>query len=87
MEFLYPNAAAKIYIPIELDGSVGRTVFEAIHRDRAARLYWHLDGRYIGSTDTFHQMPLDVPPGPHVVTIVDPDGNRLSRGFEVLARQ
>ena len=87
MEFLYPNAAAKIYIPIELDGSVGRTVFEAIHRDRAARLYWHLDGRYIGSTDTFHQMPLDIPPGPHVVTIVDPDGNRLSRGFEVLARQ
>lgn len=84
MEFLYPNAAGRIYIPVELDGNKGRTVFEAVHRDRDARLYWHLDGRYIGTTDTFHQMSLDIAPGSHLVTIVDGDGNRLSRSFEVL---
>jgi membrane carboxypeptidase/penicillin-binding protein PbpC len=49
-----------------------------------ARLYWHLDGRYIGTTDTFHQMSLDIAPGSHLVTLVDGDGNRLSRSFEVL---
>ena len=86
MEFLYPNAAGRIYIPVELDGNKGRTIFEAVHRNRDARIFWHLDGSYLGSTNTFHQMSLDVPPGPHVVTIVDGSGNRLSRAFEVLAR-
>ncbi len=84
MEFLYPNAEGRIYIPVELDGSKGRTIFEAIHRDRDARLYWHLDGHYLGATDTFHQMSLDIAPGAHLVTIVDGAGNRLSRSFEVL---
>src|SRR6185437_14802821 len=28
MEFLYPNAAGRIYIPVELDGHKGRTIFE-----------------------------------------------------------
>src|SRR6185437_4137546 len=84
MEFLYPNAEGRIYIPIELDGSKGRTIFEAVHRDRNARLYWHLDGHYLGTTDTFHQMSLDIAPGAHLVTIVDGAGNRLSRSFEVL---
>ena len=84
MEFLYPGAAGKIYIPVELDGTKGRTIFEAVHRDRNARLYWHLDGAYLGTTSTYHQMSLDVPPGPHLITIVDTDGNRLTRSFEVL---
>jgi penicillin-binding protein 1C len=85
MDFLYPNAAGRIYIPVELDGSKGRAVFEAVHRDRAARLYWHLDGHYVGvTTDTFHQLSLDIAPGPHLLTIVDDAGNRLSRSFEVL---
>ena len=38
MEFLYPNVAGKIYIPIELNGSKGRTIFEAVHRDPHARI-------------------------------------------------
>ena len=87
MDFLYPNIAGRMYIPIELDGSRGRPVFEAVHRDRDARLYWHLDGAFLGTTQTFHQLSLDIPPGAHVVTIVDTSGNRLSRAFEVLARE
>ena len=86
MDFLYPGAAGKIYIPVDLDGSRGRTIFEAVHRDKEATLYWHLDGAYLGSTQTFHQMALDVPPGQHLVTIVDGQGNRLARSFEVLTR-
>jgi penicillin-binding protein 1C len=86
MEFLYPNAEGQIYIPMDLDGARGRTVFEAVHRERDTRLYWHLDGVFLGTTQTFHQLSLDIPPGSHVITIVDTSGNRLSRSFEVLAR-
>ncbi|MGC3980763.1 MAG: penicillin-binding protein 1C [Steroidobacteraceae bacterium] len=86
MDFLYPNASGKIYVPIDLDGKPGRTVFEAVHRDQHAVLYWHLDNRYVGRTETFHQMTLDLTPGQHLVAIVDQAGNRLARSFEVLAQ-
>ena len=35
---------------------------------------------------TFHQRALDAPAGNHTITVVDNQGHRLSRQFEVLAR-
>jgi penicillin-binding protein 1C len=86
MEFLYPNAGTKLYIPIDLGTQKGRTVFEAVHRDASATLLWHLDEQYIGETRTYHQQAMDIAPGIHSITIVDEHGNRLSRRFEVLGR-
>ena len=87
IDFLYPGAGAKIYIPIDLAETRSRVVFEAVHRDREATLHWHLDDAYIGTTHTFHQRALDAPAGAHTITVVDLHGNRLSRQFEVLARE
>ena len=84
VEFLYPYDGARIYIPIELGGQRGRTVFAAAHRDPGATLHWHLDDRYVGSTSVFHEKALDVGRGPHVLTVVDDHGNRARRTFEVL---
>ncbi|NLG75022.1 MAG: penicillin-binding protein 1C [Xanthomonadaceae bacterium] len=86
MDFLYPNAGTKLYIPIDLGTRKGRTVFEAVHRDANATLHWHLDDRYIGETRIYHQQAIDIEPGMHAVTIVDEQGNRVSRRFEVLGR-
>jgi penicillin-binding protein 1C len=49
-------------------------------------LFWHLDDQYVGATTAFHQQALDITPGTHVITVVDQDGNRLSRKFEVLGK-
>jgi penicillin-binding protein 1C len=87
IEFLYPGAGARIYIPIDLAEARSRVVFEAVHRDREATLHWHLDDAYAGTTRTFHQRALDAPAGEHTITVVDQDGNRLSRRFEILARE
>ena len=78
-----PNG--RVLIPQELDGSRGRTVFEAVHRQRDATIYWHLDDRYLGETHTFHQQSLDIDPGQHILTLVDNEGQRVTRRFEVLA--
>jgi penicillin-binding protein 1C len=59
-------------------------VFEAVHRDANATLYWHLDQHYVATTRTFHTEALDISPGRHVITVVDQAGNRLSRPFEVI---
>jgi penicillin-binding protein 1C len=87
MELLYPHAGTRLYIPIDLNTQRGRAVVEAVHRDPNATLHWHLDDRYIGATRTYHQQAIDVEPGTHSLTVVDGEGNRLSRRFEVLPRE
>jgi penicillin-binding protein 1C len=87
MDFLYPNLATRLYIPLDFGSQKGRVVFEAAHRTPGTTLHWHLDERYLGATSTYHEQALDIAPGAHVITIVDAEGNRLSRRFEVLARE
>jgi penicillin-binding protein 1C len=82
---LYPDANARVLIPRELDGSRGRTVFEAVSRRRDATIYWHLDGQYLGETHTFHQQSLDIDPGEHILTLVDDTGEHVVRRFQVLS--
>jgi penicillin-binding protein 1C len=86
MEFIYPDAGGNIYVPIELDGRRGRAVLEIVHRDPAAVLYWHIDEDYAARTELRHQLAIDLPPGEHRVTVVDGEGRRLSRTFNVLDR-
>lgn len=84
MEFIYPKTKTRIYVPRQLDGTKGNTVFEATHRSPVARIFWHLDGRYIGTTDQFHQIAFNPRPGKHTITIVDENGETVSQKFEVL---
>ena len=87
LDFIYPSNADQIYQPIELNGQPGKIVFEAVHRDPNAVLYWHLDDQYLGQTKTLHQMPVQLEPGKHLITIVDEQGNRLARAFTVIDRE
>jgi penicillin-binding protein 1C len=86
MQFIYPDAGGRIYVPVDLDGQRGRAVLEVVHRESSAVLYWHLDEDYIARTELRHQLPVDLPAGDHSVTVVDAEGRRLSRRFMVLAR-
>jgi len=83
---LYPGENARIYIPTELGGHQERVIFQAAHRDAGAILYWHLDDDYLGATQTFHQMALLPAPGMHTLTLVDENGQRLERRFEVMGK-
>jgi penicillin-binding protein 1C len=84
MEFVYPGAAGKIYVPVELDGRRSRAVFEVVHRDSRAVLFWHLDEAFAGRTVGVHQLAVELPPG-RTVTVVNEAGNRLARSFEIFA--
>lgn len=74
MAFIYPDWDAKIFIPVELDGSPGEAVLEIAHRNPSARIYWHLDEQYLGSTILKHQMGIRPEKGEHIVTVVDENG-------------
>ena len=83
LEFLYPESGSILTLPRQLDGSEPGAVFQAVHRDPNATLYWHLDDSYLGQTRFIHQMRLAPEPGKHTVTVVDGDGNAVSVGFTV----
>lgn len=84
MQLVYPKQLRKIYVPIELDGKQGRTVFQATHRRKDAVIHWHLDAQYIGETRDFHQIELFPPVGKHQLTLVDDNGYRLVQAFEIV---
>ena len=86
MELIYPNKASKIMMPVDLQGNPGKTIFEAAHRNPGTTIFWHLDKEYLGSTITFHQMALFPEPGQHTITIIDEDGESLTRHFEIVAK-
>lgn len=84
MELLYPKQESKIFVPIELDESTGKTVFRAAHRKSETIIYWHLDDNYIGSTKGIHQMGFSPEPGQHMLTLVDEFGETISQKFEII---
>jgi len=85
MEMIYPKVESKIFVPKELDGTKGSTVFQAVHRNPTAVVYWHLDGQYIGSTTRSHKLPLAPEIGQHEITLVDDQGEILERSFQIVS--
>ena len=58
LTLIYPDPEGAIYVPVELSGRRGRTVFEAAHRKPGVTLFWHLDDDYLG--DSPHVPTLDM---------------------------
>lgn len=87
MDLIYPKPNARIFIPHELDGKAGSTIFELAHRNAAATVYWHVDGEFIGTTKKVHHMALNPSQGKHVLTLVDEAGETLERQFEIISKR
>ena len=83
MDFIYPFPNAIISLPKQLDGSPGQIVFELAHRSPQSRVFWHLDGQYIGETKDFHKKEYMPDKGEHILTVVDETGTSLSTKFVV----
>jgi penicillin-binding protein 1C len=84
MEMIYPENGSVVMLPVELDGSTGRAVFEVAHRERNARLHWHLDNEFIGTTDGSHRFAVAPATGGHTLLLTDNDGHSISVHFVVV---
>lgn len=85
MDMIYPKPNTKIFIPRNLDGKPGQVIFELAHNQSLITVYWHLNDQYIGATYGKHEMALNPPKGKHTLTMVDEQGNTLTRQFEVIS--
>jgi penicillin-binding protein 1C len=84
MDLIYPKNNSRIYIPVDLDGKPGSTVFKVAHRNPGNMVYWHLDDQFIGTTTQVHQMALAPARGNHSLTLVDQAGETISINFTVI---
>lgn len=84
MEFIYPGANDKIYIPHSVEGKSGNVVFEVAHREANVKIFWHLDQQFIGTTSYIHQKALNPGVGQHLITLTDEHGNTMKRLFTIL---
>lgn len=86
IQVIYPPRGATIFVPVGLDGKMGRTVFSATHRNMQTRIFWHLDDEFLGTTQDFHELALHPAPGKHILTLVDSEGATVKRQFEILEK-
>ncbi len=84
LAIVFPNQDARMYIPIEIDGTPGEIVMEAADRNAGSIIYWDIDGNYIGTSDSIHQMSARLEPGEHVLTITNSMGTQRRRNFTIL---
>lgn len=84
MAMIYPHAASRIYIPVNLDGILSKTVFQVTHPKAGEIIYWHIDDFYMGETKGTHELALYPEAGNHILTLVDSSGEVLKIDFEVL---
>ena len=66
MEIIYPLPGTRIFVPLEIDGTPGKAIFEAAHRNPSFTLYWYLDQTYLGETRETHQMAVNPDPGKQI---------------------
>ena len=85
IDLIYPRWQSRIFVPRALDGLAEQTVFQAVHRDPAAIIHWHLDGQYLGSTQKSHKWSFSPSQGAHTLTLVDAAGLTLERPFYVIS--
>jgi len=87
MDIIYPREFTKMYIPIDIDGKIGKVVFQVAHRVPETMIYWHLDNEYIGYTINAHEMSINTLPGKHILTLVDEHGETITRAFEIMGKK
>ena len=87
MQLIYPRYQAQIFVPIDLNGQLGKTVFQAAHRNAEALIYWHLDNTYLTSTKIFHNVEISPTVGKHQIVLIDDKGNRVEQEFEIVGKK
>lgn len=83
LAIIYPKSNSQIYIPLNFEEENESIFFEATHVSDQMILYWHLDNRYIGSTQKMHQIKFTPTTGKHILTVIDERGNSEMVNFEV----
>ncbi len=84
MDFIYPKENGKVYLTKNFSGEVQPFVIRVAHANPKAKLFWYLNEKFLGTTQTFHEMQVDAKSGTYFVTVADESGNEIKRRMEIV---
>lgn len=83
MAFIYPKNNEGVILPKNFDASINEVIFKIAHRNPETKLFWYLDGTFIGSTEDFHELAVAPKIGTYVLTVVDAEGNEMKKNIKI----
>ncbi|MFM7023886.1 MAG: penicillin-binding protein 1C [Flavobacteriales bacterium] len=86
VNIVYPIHHSKVFIPRNLRGEHEQAIFEVVHNQKNAVVYWHMDGVFLGSTKGAHRQSIRPSLGKHKLTVVDEYGNSDEVEFESMEK-
>ncbi|HEY0045709.1 MAG TPA: penicillin-binding protein 1C [Flavobacterium sp.] len=84
MDFIYPKSDAKIYLTLNFNGIIQPIVVKAAHSQPNSKLFWYLNRKFLGTTQTFHEMSIEAKTGKYYLSVTDELGNEISRRIEIV---
>ena len=84
MEFIYPKKKEVIILPKDFDENLNEVIFKLAHRQPETNVYWYLDSKFIGTTETFHELSVSIQPGEYLLTATDQEGNEVKQKVEIV---
>lgn len=84
MDFIYPKTNSKIFLAKDFNGNIQPVILKVAHSNKEAKLYWYVDNKYKGMTQTFHEMQIEASTGIHYITVEDEFGNDIQRKVEII---
>ena len=84
IDVLYPHHGEELYVSLNASGNREDILFEVVHQNSSAKIFWFLDEEYKGSTQGIHKKGLQPEPGEHVLSVSDTEGNSARRTFSIL---
>ncbi|RDK88611.1 penicillin-binding protein 1C [Marinirhabdus gelatinilytica] len=83
LEFIFPKKNETILLAKNFEEQTQDVIFKIAHRNPDTTVYWYLDGSFITTTETFHEISLQPLPGAYTLTAIDQDGNEIQERFMV----
>ena len=84
IKIIYPEDGLEIYQPNIGDGQRNPFVVQAFHENEDEKVFWHLDGRFLGETMSIHERKISCSAGIHKLLIIDEEGNRDRIEFRIV---
>lgn len=83
MDFIYPTSFTKIILTKNFEGNTQPVIIKVAHSNQEEELFWYLNEKYLGSTKTFHEMPIIASTGIYTITVIDQEGTEIKRKIEI----
>lgn len=83
IDIIYPQQNRIVIVGKGIDGREQNVVFTAVHSDPYAKIHWHLDDTYLGTTEGEHKISNRPSKGKHQLTLIDEKGAKKSVLFSL----